>query len=284
VADDFSSSARPPTDPERYRAAQRSTWVSVAVNILLTLTQVGVGLLAHAQSLVADGIHSASDLLADFFVLYANRRGSHPADPEHPYGHGRFETAASLVLGALLAGTGLVLLVSAGARLQNVEHLPEVQPLALWVAFGTLAAKEGLFRYMLAVAERLRSPLLVANAWHARSDAASSLVVAAGIGGSLMGYRFLDLVAATVVGFLILRMGWKFGYEALRELIDTGLEEETVDAIRNTLLNTPGVIDLHELRTRRMAHQALVDAHIRVDPRISVSEGHASPKMRVIKY
>jgi cation diffusion facilitator family transporter len=223
---------------------------------------------------VADGIHSASDLLADFFVLYANRRGSHPADPEHPYGHGRFETAASLVLGALLAGTGLVLLVSAGARLQNVEHLPDVQPLALWVALGTLAAKEGLFRYMLAVAERLRSPLLVANAWHARSDAASSLVVAAGIGGSLMGYRFLDLVAATVVGFLILRMGWKFGYEALRELIDTGLEKETVDAIRDTLLTTPGVIDLHELRTRRMAHQALVDAHIRVDPRISVSEGH----------
>ncbi|MGB0127646.1 MAG: cation diffusion facilitator family transporter [Rhodocyclaceae bacterium] len=274
MADDFSASVQAPLDPARYRAAQRSTWVSVAVNILLTLTQVGVGLLTHAQSLVADGIHSASDLLADFFVLYANRRGSHPADPEHPYGHGRFETAASLVLGALLAGTGVALLISAGARLQNVEHLPDVQPLALWVALGTLAAKEGLFRYMLAVAERLRSPLLVANAWHARSDAASSLVVAAGIGGSLLGYKFLDLLAATIVGFLILRMGWKFAFEALRELIDTGLDEESVGAIRTTLLDTQGVIDLHELRTRRMGHQALVDAHIRVDPRISVSEGH----------
>jgi hypothetical protein len=127
---------------------------------------------------------------------------------------------------------------------------------------------------MLAVAERLRSPLLVANAWHARSDAASSLVVACGIGGSLMGYKFLDLLAATIVGFMIVRMGWKFGAEALRELIDTGLDQEEVGAIRATLSETPGVIDLHELRTRRMAHNALVDAHIRVDARISVSEGH----------
>lgn len=274
MADDLSASAPTSLDPERYRAAQRSTWVSVGVNLFLTLAQIVVGTLAHAQSLVADGLHSAADLLADFFVLYANRRGSDPADPEHPYGHGRIETAASLVLGALLVGTGAALLVSAGARLQNVEHLPDVHAVALWVALATLAAKEGLFRYMLRVAERLRSPLLVANAWHARSDAASSLVVAFGIGGSLLGYKFFDLLAATVVGFLIVRMGWKFGYEALQELIDTGLDEVEVTAIRATLDETPGVIDLHELRTRRMAHNALVDAHIRVDPRISVSEGH----------
>lgn len=286
MPDDHSASAPSRLEPERYRAAQRSTWVSVAVNLGLTVAQIVVGSLAHAQSLVADGMHSAADLLADFFVLYANRHGSHPADHEHPYGHGRIETAASLVLGALLLGTGVALLVSAGARLQNVEHLPDVHPVALWVALGTLAAKEGLFRYMLRVAERLRSPLLVANAWHARSDAASSLVVAFGIGGSLMGYKFLDLLAATVVGFLIVRMGWKFGYEALQELIDTGLDELEVTAIRATLSETPGVIDLHELRTRRMAHNALVDAHIRVDARISVSEGHRiaeQARARVLK-
>lgn len=274
MPDDLSALATGTFDPERYRAAQRITWVSVGVNLALTLAQIAVGFVAHAQSLIADGVHSASDLLADFFVLYANRRGSHPADSDHPYGHGRYETAASLALGALLLGTGVAILVSAGARLQYVDQLPAVHAIALWAAVGTLVAKEGLFRYMLRVAERLRSPMLVANAWHARADAASSLVVAVGIAGSLVGHRFLDLLAAAIVGFLIVRMGWKFGHDALRELIDTGLDAEKVGAIRATLLQTPGVMDLHELRTRRMAHKALVDAHVQVDARISVSEGH----------
>ena len=286
MSDDLSALAAGTLDPERFQAAQRITWVSVGVNLVLTLAQIVVGFLAHAQSLIADGMHSASDLLADFFVLYANRRGSHPADSDHPYGHGRFETAASLVLGALLLGTGVSLLVSAGARLQNVEQLPPVHSIALGVAVGTLAAKEGLFRYMLRVAERLRSPMLVANAWHARADAASSLVVAVGIAGSLLGYRFLDLLAAAIVGFMIVRMGWKFGHDALRELIDTGLDAEEVGEIRTTLRQTPGVVDLHELRTRRMAHKALVDAHVQVDARISVSEGHRiaeQARARVLK-
>lgn len=261
-------------DPQRFLEVRRSTRVSVAVNLVLVIVQIVVGWLAHAQSLIADGLHSASDLVADFLVLYANRKGADPADREHPYGHGRIETAASFLLGVILVATGLALLFGAGARIASVETLPPIHPAALWVALATLAAKEALFRYMLAVARRLRSPMLVANAWHARSDAASSLVVAAGIAGALAGYRFLDLLAAALVGFLIARMGWKFAYEALRELVDTGLSADEVAAIRRTLLATPGVVDCHELRTRRMAHQVLVDAHLQVDGRISVSEGH----------
>lgn len=262
------------SDEERYQAAQRSTWVSVAINIALTIAQVTVGILAHAQSLVADGLHSLSDLLADFLVLFANRHSSSPADFDHPYGHGRIETVASLVLGLLLSVTGIGMLLAAGVRLQDMEHLPPVQSLALYTALATLAAKEGLFRYMLAVAKRVRSPMLVANAWHARSDAASSLVVAAGIAGALWGYRFLDLLAAAVVGIMIARMGLVFAWEALQELMDKGLGTEEVSAIRQILEDTPGVIDLHDLRTRRMGHQILVDAHILVEARISVSEGH----------
>ncbi len=274
-----------PMDPARFRAAQRCTWISVAVNSMLTVMQVVVGYVAHSQSLMADGLHSLSDLLADFMVLYANRKGSHPADSDHPYGHGRIETAASLVLGVGLAATGIGLLIVAGSRLQNIEDLPPVASLALWTALVSLAAKEGLFRYMLGVAERLRSPMLVANAWHARSDAASSLVVAVGIGGSLLGYRFFDPLAAALVGFMIVRMGLKFAWDALQELIDTSLDESEVAAIRATLLATQGVLGLHELRTRRMAHQALVDAHVLVDARISVSEGHRigeSARLRVL--
>lgn len=263
-----------PVDPQRYREASRATWISAALNLALTVAQLIVGWLAHSQSLIAHGLHSFSDLLSDFLVLYANRKGSHPADREHPYGHARVETAATLILGASLAVIGFGILWEATLRLQHVADLPPVELLALWVAIITAVAKEILFRYLIRVAGRLRSPMLAANAWHTRADAASALVVVVGIAGALLGWTFLDLLAAAIMGFMILRMGLKLGWESLQELIDTGLEKDKVEAIRRTLLETPGVLGLHELRTRRMAHQALVDAHVLVDPRISVSEGH----------
>jgi len=263
-----------PVDPRRYREASRATWISALLNLALTVAQLVVGWLAHSQSLIAHGLHSFSDLLSDFLVLYANRKGSDPADREHPYGHARVETAATLVLGASLAIIGFGILWEATLRLQRVAELPAVELLALWVALFTAVSKEILFRYLLRIAESLRSPMLAANAWHTRADAASALVVVVGIAGALLGWTFLDLLAAAIMGFMILRMGLKLAWESLQELIDTGLDKKKVEAIRRTLLDTPGVLGLHELRTRRMAHQALVDAHILVDPRISVSEGH----------
>jgi len=263
-----------PVDLQRYREGQRATWVSAALNFLLTLAQMVVGWLAHSQSLVAHGLHSFSDLLSDFLVLYANRKGSDPADREHPYGHARVETAATLVLGASLSFIGFGILWDATMRLQQVATLPPVGSTALWVALATAVSKEVLFRYLFRVAERLRSPMLAANAWHTRADAASALVVVVGIAGALMGWTFLDLLAAAIMGFMVLRMGLKLGWDSMQELIDTGLDREKVEAIRAILRDTPGVLGLHDLRTRRMAHQALVDAHVLVDARISVSEGH----------
>jgi cation diffusion facilitator family transporter len=273
-------------DDERFAEGQRITWVSVAVNIVLTAMQLVVGLIAHSQSLIADAMHTLSDIVADAFVLFANRKGAEAADEDHPYGHGRFETAASLVLGLLLAGTGAGILIAAAGRLQDIGSAPPVGVAAMWAAIFTLAAKEGLFRYMLAKAERLRSPMLVANAWHARADALSSLVVAAGIAGALLGFNFADAVAAIIVGAMIVHAGFKFAWAAIRELIDTGLSAEEVDAIRHTIASTSGVLSMHELRTRRMAHQVLVDAHVQVNPRISVSEGHRvaeSARQRVLE-
>ncbi|HEU0220468.1 MAG TPA: cation diffusion facilitator family transporter [Gallionella sp.] len=263
-----------PMHPERFAAAQKSTWVSIAINLLLTFFQVAGGFFAHSQALMADGLHSLSDLLSDVLVLYANRHGNRHADADHPYGHARVETAATLILGTFLAALGVLLLVAAAMRLQHPEALQAVNPLALAIAIIALIAKEGMFRYMLAVAKRVRSQMLVANAWHARSDAASSLVVIVGVIGNLLGYIFFDLLAAAVVGVMIAHMGGKLALEAMAELIDTGLDAEEVEAIRQTLLNTHGVRGLHELRTRKMADNALVDAHIVVDPKISVSEGH----------
>jgi cation diffusion facilitator family transporter len=268
------SAAFEPAHPLRFAAARKSTWISILINLLLTVMQILAGFFGKSQSLMADGLHSFADLISDVLVLFANRHGNKHADANHPYGHARIETAASLILGASLAMLGVGLLIAAGMRLQHPEQVQTVHPFTLWIAIIALVAKEGMFRYMLAVAQRVRSQMLAANAWHARSDAASSLVVVIGIAGNLMGYTFLDLIAAAVVGVMIAYMGIQFAREALAELVDTGLDAEEVRAIRNTLKSIPGVMGLHELRTRKMADSALVDAHIIVDPKISVSEGH----------
>lgn len=259
---------------ESGREAQRSTWVSVAVNLVLTLAQVVVGLLAASQALVADGIHSLSDLLSDFVVLLAIRYSRKAPDADHPYGHQRYENAASLVVGALLLAVGVGMLWSAVVKLLDPAAIAQVDRLALWVALFTLVAKEGLFRYLRAVARRLRSSLLEVNAWHSRSDAASSLVVALGIGGNLLGYGLLDPIAALIVGLMVLRMGWKFLWKALKDLTDHAASEQEMQAIKSEILATPGVLGVHDLRTRKTGDLILVDVHLEIDGDLSVRQGH----------
>ncbi|MDP2164366.1 MAG: cation diffusion facilitator family transporter [Hydrogenophaga sp.] len=259
---------------ERAAAASRSTWVSVAVNLVLTTTQLAAGVLAKSQGLIADGIHSLSDLIADFVVLFANHHSQKDADEGHPYGHHRFETAASLVLGAILLAVGLGMLWSAFLKLEQPETVQKVHVAALWVAGGALVAKELLFRYMLSVAKRVKSSMLVANAWHARSDAASSLVVGIGIAGNLAGYPILDPIAAAIVGFMVAKMGWAFGWDALHDLMDRSIDDAEVAAIRTTLEGTPGIQGVHDIRTRKMGDMIVVDAHIEVDASLSVEAGH----------
>ncbi len=272
---------------ERIAAASRSTWVSVGVNLVLTIAQVVVGVLAKSQGLIADGIHSLSDLVADFVVLLASHHSKKDADLDHPYGHQRFETAASLVLGTLLLVVGVGMLWSAARKLEAPETVQTVHIIALWVAGGALIAKELLFRYMLSVAKRVKSSMLVANAWHARSDAASSLVVGVGIIGNLAGYPILDPIAALIVGFMVTRMGWGFSWDALHDLMDRAVDEQEVQAIRTTLLETPGVSDVHDVRTRKMGDMIVVDAHIEVDANITVEAGHdiaVQARQRVLQH
>jgi len=259
---------------ERAAAASRSTWISVGVNLVLSTVQISVGITAKSQALVADGIHSLSDLVADFVVLLANRHSQKDADEDHPYGHQRFETAASLLLGLLLLGVGIGMLWSAFRKLEDPESVQTVHIIALWVAVGALVAKELLFRYMLSVAKRVKSSMLVANAWHARSDAASSLVVGIGIIGNLLGYPILDPIAALIVGFMVAKMGWSFGWDALHDLMDRAVDDVEVAAIRQTLVETPGIKNVHDLRTRKMGDMIVVDAHLEVDATLTVEAGH----------
>ena len=245
------------------------------VNLVLCTVQVVVGVLTKSQALVADGVHSLSDLVSDFVVLWASRHSKKDPDADHPYGHQRFENAASLFLGVLLLAVGAGMLWNAIQLIQHHDEIPTVDASALWVALAALVSKELLFRYMLMVAKEVKSSMLVANAWHARSDAASSLVVGLGILGNMAGYPLLDPIAALIVGLMVAKMGWGFGWSALHDLVDRSANLAEVEAITDTIRQTPGVRDVHDLRTRKMGDMILVDVHLGVDKHLTVEAGHA---------
>ncbi|MCF6251265.1 MAG: cation diffusion facilitator family transporter [Methylococcaceae bacterium] len=252
----------------------RVTYIGALINIFLTVIKVGVGIMGHSASLIADGIHSLSDLISDLFVIIAIKLGSREADHEHPYGHRRFETMATVLL-----GMGLVV-VAGGIAWDAVERLLDPEKLlipnkdTLGIALVSILANEWLFHFTKRVGEETRSKLLLANAWHHRSDAFSSVVVLVGIGAVLMGFPFADAVAAVIVALMIAKMGVTLVLESINELVDSSLPEDFVREIRREIKQTLGVQSIHLLRTRRMGEDAYIDTHIVVDSRISVSEGH----------
>ena len=258
----------------RAKAASKSTWVSVVVNIFLSIGQILIGIFSKSQGLVADGIHTLSDLVADFIVLVANRHSQKAPDDAHPYGYLRFENAASFILGLILFIVGVGMLWTATHKILHPEQIPKVHSIALWIAITALICKELLFRYMLSIAKKVKSSLLIANAWHARSDAASSFVVALGILGNLAGYPILDPIAALIVGLMIAKMGFEFSWTALHDLMDKSANEDEIAAIKATLLKKDGILGLHQLRTRKMGDMIIVDVHLEVSGEQSVKEGH----------
>ena len=261
--------------PERYAIIRRVTLVGAAVDLVLGLAKIGGGFLAQSQSLLADGVHSLSDLVTDLLVLFAARLARAKPDADHPYGHERIETAATVALGVVLIVIGAGIALDSLWRLFHPEQLHLPAWWAMAVAAVSVAAKEGVYQYTVRAARRSRSGLLEANAWHARSDAASSVVVIVGVGGALLGLGYLDALAAVAVSWMIGRMGYRLARRSVEELIDTGLEPEQVEAIRGALMEVDGVSDLHMLRTRQMGPKTLVDVHILLDdPKLSVSEGH----------
>jgi cation diffusion facilitator family transporter len=244
------------------------------VNLLLAAAKIGFGLIAQSQALVADGIHSLSDLMSDALVYWAAHHAHHGPDEKHPYGHGRFETAATLGLGILLVLVAVGIAWDAVDRLFSPERLLTPSLLALGVALFSILANEALYQYTMAVGKRLRSDMLKANAWHHRSDAISSIVVLVGVAGTMAGLPYLDAMAAVGVSLMVAKIGWNLGLSAFHELVDSGLEEERLQKITKAIVSIGGVNDLHMLRTRRSGGQASVDVHVLVDPWLSVSEGH----------
>ena len=259
---------------EKHTAAKKSTLVSVFVNLCLGTFQIVTGFFSGSQGLIADGIHSFSDLVSDIVVLIANKHSSKDPDEDHHYGHYRYETAATAFIGLSLIGVGILMIWHAGYKIAYSDEIVEIKIIALWVALGALVIKELLFRYMLHVGEQVKSAMLIANSWHARSDAASSFVVAIGIVGALFGYGVFDIIAALVVGLMIVKMGWDFSWDALHDLMDRSVSLEEDKKITNIILETKGVKGIHDLKTGKMGDMILVDVHIEVDANISVREGH----------
>ncbi len=259
----------------RYQQIKKATWVAVATNLFLAASKITLGVVGQSQALIADGVHSLADLISDIIVLIAAKHGSQQADDEHPYGHGRFETVAEIILGVLLIVVAIGICFDAGSRLYEPETLLSPTWFALLAAFLSIVANEGLFQYTIRIAKELKSKLLTANAWHHRVDAISSVIALLGIAGAMMGMAMLDAVAAIAVSVLILKVGLSITRRGLRELVDTALDPSIVKKIRALILTIDGVKAVHSLRTRSTGANALVDVHLLVvNSRISVSEGH----------
>ena len=250
--------------------------IGLAVNVFLAVIKVIGGIVGGSQALVADGVHSVSDFATDIAVIVGARFWSAPADTDHPYGHGRIETLVSLFIGVLLGAVGTGLCYNAVVTLAS----PQVA-VPGWSAFVvaclSIAGKEALYQWTTRMGARLRSSALMANAWHHRSDALSSIPVAIAVLANQMqpDWTFLDNVATVVVSMLILYAAWGIARPALAELLDTGAGRAARERILTLAITTPGVCSVHALRTRHIGTGLQVDIHVQVDPEITVHEGHA---------
>ncbi|MCK5002757.1 MAG: cation transporter [Gammaproteobacteria bacterium] len=259
---------------QRTKEINRVTWWGFFVNLILSAIKIIGGIVGQSQSLLADGLHSLSDLASDAMVLVAAKHAGEEADDDHPYGHGRFETLATVGLGLFLIVVAIGIAFDAAHRVfdEEVQQVPHYFTLA--IALFSILSNEGLYHFTHRVGLRINSKMLIANAWHHRSDAISSIVVLVGIAGAQMGMPILDPIAAVIVALMIAKIGYDLSYHSVRELVDTALDPEIVEQIKAKILENEDVLELHMLRTRRMGHTALVDVHILVQPKLSVSEGH----------
>ena len=257
----------------RTKASQKVTIVGALIDFLLSIIKIILGFIGQSGALIADGVHSFSDLLTDWVTWYAAKLSGDAPDADHPYGHERFETVATLGLSIFLAIVGTIIIFEGFGRFSNPNELRHENWLIAAAALSVLS-KEALYWYTVKVARDINSDLLKANAWHHRTDAFSSIVVVIGIIGAANGYFFLDSVAAIIVGILIIYIGWQLGFEATKELVDTSIDQEDIKALRVALSEIKGVNSVHTLRTRKVGHKKSADVHVQVNPFLSVSEGH----------
>ena len=249
------------------------TLVGTAFNLILAVIKFIGGIIGNSAAMIADAVHSISDLLTDVIVLITHKVGQKPKDKDHPYGHGRAESIGTTAIGFFIILAGVGLAYEAWEIIQSeLNNIPE--PLAAGAALISIFSKEWLFRYTRSVSEKSNSSLLLANAWHHRSDAISSIAALIGIIGAMVGFPTLDPIAAAMVSFMIIKVGYEFTLGGFRELMDTGLSGQDIQKIQAAIDNVSGVIKSHDLRTRKIGGKILMDVHIQVDDDLTVTEGH----------
>lgn len=271
--DGFDSLQPSLADGESQQAA-RVTWLGMMLDAFLGALKVVVGIVFHSHALVADGVHSFSDMASDLVVLGVMRFSRQEPDQDHPYGHQRFETMGTVLLGTLLIAVAGGLAWDSAARLWAHADTDVPSWPVLAVALVSVLSKEAIFQYTRYVGMQIRSQLIIANAWHSRTDALSSVIVFVAAAGAMLGYPWLDGIAAIAVSIFIGRIGWGFAWNSIQELVDTALAPQETEAIRVLAMDTEGVRDVHCVRSRQMGGDVLLEIHLQVDPSISVSEGH----------
>ena len=265
---------------EREKELTFVTLVGSIGNLVLLTFKFVAGIVGHSAAMTADAVHSLSDFLTDLIVLVFVRIGAKPQDASHDYGHGKFETLATLFVALALVGAAIGIIVSGAvkfARWLQGETLEMPGSLALWAALLSIVVKEVLFRYTIAKGKALESPAVVANAWHHRSDALSSIGAAVGIGGALvLGQKWavLDPLASIVVGAMLVKVAWDLLKSSTGELTDMSLPEDTEREIEDIIRSYPEVTEPHNLRTRRIGNRIAIEAHVRLNGEMSLREAH----------
>lgn len=256
------------------KEAQRITIYGAIIDIILGIIKVVIGVFAHSHALVVDGIHSFSDLFTDIFVILIAKYAHEEPDEEHPYGHGRFETLGTVAMGTILIGvSGIIAYENIVKLFVATSFVVPAWP-AIIAALLSVILKEWAFWFQLKVGKKINSPLIIANAWHSRSDALSSLAVLIGLIFAMVGMPWLDVVMAIVVAIMIGKIGWDLLWSAVKDLVDTSLEPELVEKVKEKIMSVHGVKSMHNLRSRKVGDKAILDVNIEVPYHITASEAH----------
>lgn len=256
------------------------TLTGSAVNAVLILLKFVAGIVGRSSAMVADAVHSLSDFASDVIVLVFVKIAGKPKDEGHDYGHGKFETLATMIIGVLLVCVGIGIMVNGiedVVRSINGEALQRPTMLALAVAIVSVASKEWLYHYTIKAGWRVGSQAVVANAWHHRSDAFSSLGTFAGIGGAMFlgdDWRVLDPIAAIIVSLFIVKSGYEIVKPCISELLEASLPESQESEITSLVMSVPGIVLVHNLRTRRIGNGIAVDLHAKMDGSLTLLEAH----------
>lgn len=251
----------------------RASWITVLANLFLSILKFIAGVFGHSMAMIGDSIHSVSDVLSTLIVIVGLKFSSKEADKEHPYGHERIESIASFFLAIFLASTGCYIGYQGISSLFS-NHFTTPTVLALSAAIISIISKEIMFWYTRGVAIKIKSNALMADAWHHRSDALSSIGSMIGIIGSMLGFMWCDSVASFIICLIILKVAFDIGKEAIRELLDTSCSQDIEFSIRLLILSVDGVIDIDSLKTRVFGNRFYVEAEIVVDGNLKLKKAH----------